>query len=690
MKFIHIIILYVFSMEIAFSQNINGKAFENTDSNSVLDSIKNRNIISIEKGVDIDEVVFSGKKKGEIMSRNSLNQMVTITSSGLKHAACCNLSESFINSGTVDVNYSDAITGAKQIQLLGLAGVYTQIMTENIPNLRGAAAPFGLTYIPGSWMESIQVSKGATSVRNGYEPLTGLINVEYKKPSAEEVYHLNLFGDSELRNEFNATASIELTDTLSTAFFVNVSRLDIPTDHNHDSFTDHPNFRMYNFMNRWEYATEKIEVRSGIQFLDESRFGGQKGFNPDINDQNLYGFNVHTNRNQWYTKIGFVGYDRANTSAALMLQASNHSQISYFGNRKYSNMHNHIYANYLYTTYIHTLDHTIVAGTSFNVDDVAEKLETTKFNRIEFVPGIYSEYNYKFKEKLSFVAGMRADYHNKHGLFFTPRSFLRYEFSSHVVARLSAGKAFRSPFTLAENIYLLASSRNIIIEEELNMEEALNYGINIHQSHTMFNRSLTISLDYYRTDFMNQVLVDIENSREVSIYNLRGQSYSNSFQAEVSYPLIRNLDVKLVYRINDVQTDYAGQLKQKPYNSRDKALINLNYSIPKGAWNFNYTLVYNGKGRIPSTALNPEEFQRGELFSAYYMMNAQISKKIRRWELYIGGENLTGFVQKNPIIASENPFSEYFDATMVWGPVLGAKFYAGIRLTLIHEHEHEH
>ena len=151
----------------------------NTDTISIASYQEYIDIV-LNEGVQLAEVNVTGRKMGFQKLRSSVTNAELINSDELCRAACCNLGESFVTNPSVDVNYSDAATGAKQIKLLGLSGTYVQMLTENIPNFRGASAPYGLGYVPGPWMSSIQVSKGTSSVKNGYEALTGQINIEFK------------------------------------------------------------------------------------------------------------------------------------------------------------------------------------------------------------------------------------------------------------------------------------------------------------------------------------------------------------------------------------------------------------------------------------------------------------------------------------------------------------------------------
>lgn len=634
---------------------------------------------TMKSSVELDGVVFTGSAPGAHFDRVNPIQTQIITRNELERAACCNLSESFETNASVDVSYSDAVTGAKQIQLLGLAGIYSQIQIENLPALRGLASTFGLGYVPGSWMESIQVSKGTASVANGYESIAGQINVEYKKPWEDEVFFVNGYANSIGMAEFNTNFSINLSPKISTMVLAHVENMSFEDDHNHDTFLNHPLVKQYHALNRWKYESGDFESQLGIRLLDEERSAGQMMHNAITNP---FGIEINTRQYEGFAKAGYI-FNRPATSLGLISSVNLHEQNSLFGQTTYNGLQQSFYSNLVFITYIGRTNHSIKTGVNFTYDNYEEKLNSTSIAREEIVPGAYMEYSYKWLEKLTVMAGARVDNHNLHGNLFTPRLHIRYQPFDQLNVRASAGKGFRSPSVISENMYLLASSRNMVFLEDIGMEEAWNFGLNITQRYTLWDRELTINTDFYRTNFINQLIVDMDQDPSfVYFYNLNGRSFSNSFQAEVSYKPIDRLDVTLAYRWNDVKSTINNDLVEKPLVSRYKGFLSTSFETPKRDWQFDYTIHLNGSGRLPETDLLPVEFQRGESFPAFVTMNAQVSKKFRSIDAYIGVENLTGFTQENPIISADNPYGPYFDASMVWGPLTGRKFYVGFRYSI--------
>lgn len=636
------------------------------------------------QALTLGEVDVSARAKTNFVSRLSTVNAKTITSGELQKAACCNLSESFETSASVDVSYSDAVTGAKQIELLGLSGIYTQMMSENIPNLRGLATSFGLGYVPGSWMESIQVSKGTSSVLNGFESVSGQINVEYKKPAESERFFLNLFQSSMGRSELNFNTKLRVNDKLTTAVLGHVSHNGTKHDDNHDGFLDDPLATQYNLFVRGEYRTTHFDAQFGIKGLKETRQGGQIGFNTEKprDIENGYGIELLTDRAEGFLKTGFI-FNRPSTSLGIQQQFIYHHLNAYFGLRDYDAEQYSYYGNALFQSYISDTRHTYTTGFSFLYDQYNEQLNDSVFNRTERIPGVFYQYTYSDGHKMNVIAGLRLDHHNTFGFFATPRVHLRYSFNEHTILRLSAGKGYRTTNILAENTSILASSRRIVFRDEPKMEEAWNYGLNLSKHIDLNNRELTLALDIYRTDFVNQVVVDRDTDpQRVFIYNLDGKSYANSIQLEANYELIKGLDVTAAMRVNDVHMTLNGTLMEKPLVNKYKGLITLSYATNLRKWQFDLTTQFNGTSRLPATAANPVVYQLDEKSPSYTIVNAQVTKFFRKWNVYLGGENLTNFRQENPILAAAEPFGEYFDSSIVWGPISGIKIYAGLRYSI--------
>lgn len=645
--------------------------------------------IVLREGLSLGEVNVVRRRFGTTKLRSSAMNVDIISSAELSRAACCNLGESFVTNPSVDVSYSDAATGAKQIKLLGLSGTYVQMMTENIPNYRGAAAPYGLGYVPGPWMQSIQVSKGSSSVKNGYESITGQINVEFKKPQLPEAdwVSANLFASSTGRYEANADATLKLSKRWSTSLLAHYENETMAHDANHDGFADIPRVEQYNLWNRWAYMGDHYVFQAGIKALSEWRNSGQvnHGGNPG---QELYKIGIDTRRYEAFTKNAYIFNKEKNTNLALILQGTFHNQDAVYGHKLYDVDQTNVYASLLFETEF-SKRHSLSTGLSFNYDGYDQRYRLTndvelprlKSFEKESVPGAYVQYTYNLEDKLILMGGIRGDYSSMHGFFVTPRAHVKYNPNKFVNFRLSAGKGYRTNHVLAENNYLLASSRKVRIAGDLDQEEAWNYGASISSYIPLFGKTLNLNAEYYYTDFLKQVVVDMDTDpHEIAFYNLNGRSYSHVFQVEANYPLFKGFTLTAAYRFTDAKTTYNGELKERPLTSRYKGLVTASYKTPLEIWQFDATLQLNGGGRMPSRYIledgTPSWSAR---YGSFEQLSVQITRYFRRWSIYVGGENLTNFKQKNPIIDAANPWGENFDSTMIWGPVHGAKAYIGIR-----------
>jgi outer membrane receptor for ferrienterochelin and colicin len=634
---------------------------------------------------ELQEVVVTGTSLSKFIDDLDPKQTEVITSKELLKAACCNLAESFTTNASVDVQFQDAVTGAKQIQLLGLAGTYTQILFENIPTLNGIANSFGLSYVPGPWMTAISISKGAASVVNGYESITGQINIDYKKPDDIERYYLNAYQSSHFKTDLNANAAVQLNENLNTLVLAHTDFSSKSLDDNQDSFADQPKVKQFNILNRWKYQSfEGFVSQFGFQILNENRQGGQIVSSSSSGQQNNYQIDIDSRHLEVFAKNGYVFSGEPYMSIGLIMDGHFHEQNSLFGLRKYNAEQNSFYSNLLFEAKTEDEIHSVTLGGSYVFDQYQEEFDSLNYFRKESRPGLFAEYSFSPTYQISIVPGTRVDFHNLYGTFFTPRLHVKYGLDDNTTLRMSAGKGYRSINLLADNLNYLASSREFVVINRPTYEEGWNYGLNLTRYFSINNRELRVTADFYRTDFIKQTVVDIDTDvRQVSFYDLNGSSYSNNYQIEAAYELFERFILSAAYRYSDVKTNYNGEVLTKPLLSRYKALLTVSYATENLDWVFDSSFLLNGDGRVPSTEENPVEYQRKESFDAFMNINAQITKKIDMVDLYFGVENLLDFKQDNPIIASDDPFGGYFDASLVWGPVEGRKFYAGLRLSVL-------
>lgn len=639
----------------------------------------------------LQEVVV--RSSSTSMDRLSPIHTEILTSKALAKAACCNLSESFETNASVSVSYADAVTGAKQIQLLGLAGTYVQTNVENIPSLRGLATTFGLNYIPGTWIQSIDIGKGAGSVVNGYESMTGQINVELQKPDLAEKVYLNTYVNSLGRGEINLNLAhifkqkAENKPKWSVALLTHGSTMQTTIDKNNDNFYDLPQYTQANFINRWKYESDKIVAQFGIKYLHDTRTGGQINKNPLSLDNLIYRFSNTTNRTEFFSKTAKLYQSKPYRGLGLIVSGIVHDSKSQFGFRPYNGKQQTLYGNLIYQDIFGNTNHSYKAGLSFLHDNYDENFADIDFKRTENVGGTFFEYTYKNLDKLTAVAGTRLDFHNLFGTIFTPRLHVLYNATENTAFRFSAGKGFRTANPFAEYFGNLVSSRTIRILENIKPEVSWNYGVSLTKT---FGKSNLI-IDLFHTNFQNQLIGDTEHPNFLYFYNSQGKNYANSAQIEVNLVPAPRLEFKVAYRYSDVwQTlgkSFGQQITvQKMFIPRDRILFNVGYALPYDKWKFDATLQYNGQRRIPNLSTeyvhSSYETMPIQFAPAFVNLNAQVSRSFRKWDVYLGGENLTNFTQKSPIVTPENPFGSRFDAGSAWGPVVGRVIYFGTRYKL--------
>lgn len=652
---------------------------------------------SDKKTNQIEGVKLTREKEATAISKKEAGLIFNISSKELLKAACCNLSESFETNATVDVSFSNAVTGTKQLKMLGLDQKYTLLTKEQLPEIRGLASAYGLNFIPGKWIGGIQLTKGGSTVVNGYESITGQINTELLKTKDDDKKsetEINLFSDNNGRVEANVTSTSPISDKWTQSVLLHGNGTFGDTDMNDDGFLDRPKGSQLNvayLLNYNDLENSGFASHFGINYLKDERTAGQIGFNKRITqeDQSLYGVGIDISRFQLWNKTGYVFKGKPYQSLGWMNQLTYHQQDSFFGLRNYFGKETSYYSNLIFESIIGNTNNKYKVGASFLYDKYDEDYLLDNYKRTETVPGLFAEYTLT-GEKFTLVTGARVDFHNLAGTQFTPRMNFKYDLTPKTIFRISAGRGFRTANIFAESQAYFASNRQIQIINNggeiygLKPEIAWNYGVSLQQEFKLFGRKSTVLADFFRTDFQNQVVTDLdESARKILFYNLEGKSFANSFQTQWDFQPVKNLEFRIAYKYYDVALDYLSGLKKVPFMAKHRGFANLAYSTNKTEkgrfWSFDTTLNLVGKQRLPNTKSNPTEFQLGDYSPSYATLNAQISRNFsEKIRVYLGGENLTGYQQKVAILDSANPFGNYFDGGMVYAPIMKQNFYVGV------------
>ena len=644
-------------------------------------SIDNNDFLSITLKEDIQSVEAIEVRAGSsFKDKESVQMTEFISRKELTKAACCNLSESFETNASIDVSYQDAVTGTKQIKMLGLDGTNTLITTEKLPFLRGLASTYGLNFIPGTWISSIDVAKGAGSVVNGYESMAGQINVELLKPEMKEKFLLNAYLNHFGRIEGNWVSRHKFNEKWSGNVLAHASTLQNKVDNNQDGFVDIPLYSQYNAMLRLKRSSDKMMNQFGVKLLHDNREAGQISFFKNPHNPLAYGTATKAQRAEFFAKNALLYPKKPYQGLGLATSAIWHQQNGFLGQNTYEGLQQTLYNSLIYQNIIGNTSHTYKAGINHVLDAYQERFRDSTYSRRENIWGAFGEYTYTGK-KLNIVFGNRLDKHNLFGWIYTPRLHSKYNFNENTILRFSMGRGFRVPNPIAENWGFLVNNRAIIVENTLQPEISWNYGASLQKDLMLFSKKTTLSIDFFRTQFQNQLIVDMDrNATELHFTNLQGQSLANSFQTELSFSPFVGFDTKLAYKFYDVQTTLAGTLQERPFVSRHRFFINASYETRRSGLQFDATLKWNGKQRLPISH-NPLEQGETQYSPSFATLNAQISKKFsQKFDAYIGGENITHVRQLTPIISADNPQSIHFDASMIWGPVVGAMIYSGVRV----------
>ena len=668
-------------------------------------SLKNINIIMSE-GEILEDLVVEFKKGSYTFSKINPRNAHIIGQDELRKAACCNLAESFETNPSIDATFTDAVTGNKQIQMMGLSGKYVQMLSGNMPILRGISNSYGIKQVPGPFIHQISVSKGAGSVLNGYESMVGQININLKQPDNAEKLHLNIYLNQAGRAEYNAFFTHSLGSNWSTTFLAHFEDLSQINDRNEDGFLDVPLRKDYIFYNQWNYRSRLIHMELGGNVVFSNMESGKRNqwiSSPVPVFQADYVVDIVNSQINGFAKIGYLFPNDDFKSLAIQLSSTYNKQDALIGQSDYFGSQLSSYANIIYQQEIgeQKEENSFKLGASCQLDSVNERLflkynyDSTSigynFNWLEIVPGVFGEFTHN-SDRFGLIAGLRGDYSSFYkNYFLTPRLHLRYSLNNELALKIMAGSGRRTPFMMMENMGFMASSRKWNLNSYgmigLGQEYSWNYGLAILKEFTLLNRDGNLVIDAYHTNFKNQLVVDLyESAREVDFYSLEGRSYSNSFQTEINYNFNRRLDFRLAYRFLDVKKDYQSGFKEKPLLSKHRGFVNVAYSTRKKnhkQWKLDLTTQFIGSQRIPFTSDNDISFILQERSNSFTLLNGQITKVFNKSiDAYLGIENALNITQKNPILSAENPYDKHFDSSLIWAPIFGRMFYVGFRFTI--------
>ena len=682
-----------------------------------------------ERADSLDAAVFVSRQAGNFLSKGKEIRTEVISAAGLCKMACCNLAESFENSASVTVGYSDAVTGARQIRLLGLSGVYTQMLDETRPVMRGLSAPFGLSYVPGQWLESIQIAKGSSSVINGVECMTGQINMEHRKPTDEKPLFINAAVMSDTKMDLNVASSLQMGYKWSTVILGHVSGNIAPHDMDGDSFLDEPKMLQFNLSNRWLYMADNgVQVRFGVRALQDSRLGGQMlegedgrhvfydkdsySLLPSLGKPDPWGSDILNRSINGYLKVGVPLNEDNSQNIALIADYAYQDMDSYFGATRYIAGQHSAFANLLYQNVISDA-HRFTLGLNGTFDRYNEDFgRHVVFQDVDYNgktdlanAGVFGEYTFSAEDKFTAIVGLRGDWFNhvtaEAAKFrISPRVTLKYMPVDEIVIRANGGRGLRYSTPLVDNIGVFSTGKQFLgAYNEHILEDAWTFGGNLTYYMPFGASSNTyLSFDYFRTQFAQQMVVDYGQTM-IDFYALDGrQSFTDNYQIDFSVDPVERFNITATFRYTNARIEFKDSKApvERPMTSRFKGVLNFQYATNLNKWIFDFTASLNGSCRVydfmekinvdGSMTEQPKEgvarmYKNGRT-PVYPLLYAQVTRRFKGWDVYVGAENLTGFRQKDAIIGASNPAQPYFDASCIWGPLMGFKAHAGFRFTL--------
>jgi len=647
---------------------------------------------------ELQEVTVRDAATGAYISVLQPIKTEVINRAELRKAACCDLAGCFETQSTVQPTTTNILTNARELRILGLSGVYNQVLLDGLPTIQGLTYTYGTGTIPGSMLENIWVTKGANSVLQGYESMVGQITVFPREggiaePLTADVL-VNSFGEKHL-NTGIATKKTRWNNYLA----LHASLPGGKWDRDDDTFLDLPRLTRYALYNKWRFRKENEQGWSAFvsaRFVDERRIGGQKDFNPDTDAGSTaaYGQTVRFQQPELMSKSGYR-FDE-NQKISLLASFVAQDQQSWFGLTRYTADQRHAYANLQYELFWgQNKAHELKTGLSFRhfrlheniafaAADTLERTFAGAYRREENIPGLFAENIFHIQDdRWVWIVGLRADNHNAFGLRVTPRTMLRFNPTADLDLRASIGTGWRTVNLFPENIALLVGSRDITFAEALRPESAWNAGFNATRRFSIGQVRLTATADLYHTRFQNQFFPDYDTDPNRAIVaNFTGKSVSNGLQLELSAAWNRRIELRAAYNYLDVYRFQDAEKFLLPFNPRHRVLGVATYRTSGERWQFDTNVHWYGKQRLPDTRSNPEHLRRPDESAPYTVLGVQVRRAFRQFDVFAGCENALDFRQLRPILGWEQPFARGFDPSFAWGPTRGREFYVGANFRL--------
>ncbi|NOT36636.1 MAG: TonB-dependent receptor [Saprospiraceae bacterium] len=646
--------------------------------------------LQLKEGVDLQDVTITGTRSSHSFSLLNPQNVETLTSKEFRKAACCSLAESFQTSNTVDLAYSNAVVGNREIQFLGLRGMYTQQLVENRPVFTGILNTFGYDFIPGTWLDQINIQKGASSALHGAQSMTGAINTGLKKPDLDYPVYVNGYADYHGRFEGNLHLNKSWSDFDHSGIYLHASRHSGFRDHNKDGFFDDAKNNLLNGMIKNTFFGTSWEGMVNAQALHNTRSGGE------VNDQGKYSFQQTITHTNLSGNLGYVGFENPSQSTGSIYDLAFSELYGSFGTEhQFSNKEKRGLIQFIYSHAFSDDKHKITVGPALTYNEAHEKL--TGLNNFdhhykEITPGIFADYDIKFGEmecddlkRWIISTSHRLEYIKSSKLFWTPRASLRYNIDEEWTTRLSIGRGYRFFRLVSDQLSLLTTNRMWIINDLPEYESSWNYGLNLVGKPTIFNKAAELNFDFYVTRFEEQLVLDLDAdipTRPLAIFSsLNGDSRAVVLSGTFSYPITNQITAKTGLRYQDTKQTNSTGFRDQVMIPKWRGLLSIDFESTDKKWLCNFATHYIGKMRLPDKTYYPGDLihDHREYSKPYFHLQAQANYTYQLWEFYVGCENITNYTQHQAIIDPLNSSGPFFNASEIYAPINGIKPYIGFK-----------
>ncbi len=642
------------------------------------------NIEIEEENTQLNDVVVTGTMKETIINESPAPiQILNPTFFRKNPTPSLFESLSMVNGVRPQLNCNVCNTG--DIHINGMEGPYTMVMIDGMPIVSALSSVYGLSGIPNSMVERIEVMKGPASTLYGSEAVGGLINVITKKPLNAPKFNFDFNTSSYLENNFDASSKIKI-GKFDILFSGNYFHFNKRWDINRDNFTDITLQNRISIFNKWSMRRSKNRIFNiAARYIYEDRFGGEIQWQKtNRGGSEVYGESIFTKRMEM---LGSYQLPIDNQKVTLNFSFNDHQQNSVYGSTFYLATQRIAFGQILWDKKLNK-NHDALLGLTYRrtfYDDntpITQTIENKNTPDLIRLPGFFAQDEATLNSKNKLLLGLRFDYNSKHGGIATPRLNWKFTPNKENIFRLSIGNGYRVVNLFSEDHAALTGSRKVLIANDLKPERSYNTNLDYQCFFTFENGYGNIQLNGFYTYFSNKIIADYDQNPELVVYdNLKGYGISKGvalnteFSFSSSFKIFGGATLMDVYRKeNDLKINQI----QTPNLTANYAI---SYSISKSQLTFDLTGNLYSPMRLPVVRAYGDT--RPEYSQWFGIHNIQATKRFANGlQLYGGIKNFTNFLPKDPIFSPEKPFSEQFDPSYNYASLQGIRGFVGLRWSI--------